>query len=639
MPGMNSGLNLNDPAVVEAFKTLLLHQGIIALLVFASLGMAWVSARAWLGVPAEAAPAGQPAEAAGRKVLRIGFGVLWLVDGILQAQPGMAIGLPSKVIEPTAASSPAWVQNVVNWGGTSWSFHPMQAGAAAVWIQVGIGIWMLTAVRGLPSRLSGLAGVGWGLIVWVFGESFGGIFAPGLTWLFGAPGAAAAYVVAGALIALPERAWRVERVGRLTLAGLGVFLAGMAVLQAWPGRGFWQGALHGQQGTLAAMTSDMATTPQPHFLSGWVAAFTAFEQAHGFAVNLFTVIALAITGIVFLTGRATLIRPALIGFAVLCVADWVLIEDIGVFGGLGTDPNSMIPFALLATAGYLALTPVAVQQTAEAPAAAEAAEPATTDEENAAVPGMRWRAAPRLLLPRPGSMRLSSIRPETLRQAVATASLRSVVSVGALGVIILGAAPMLAAQANPVADPILAQAINGASAPVDYPAPHFRLTDQNGRSVTLASLRGKVVLLTFLDDTCTSDCPLIAQEFRLAGQLLGPDAAQVELVAINYNPLYTDLSYIRTFDRQEGLAKVPNWRFLTGNRGQLEQVWQRFGVPPAQVLPAGSMIGHGDYAFVIDQNGRVRNELGFDTGPATQATKSSFAAELTDAARQLLERP
>ena len=345
MPGMNSGLNLNAPPVVEAFKTLLLHQGIIALLIFASLGLAWVSARAWIGVPAapaeSAGPA--PAEASGRKVLRIGFGVLWLVDGILQAQPGMAIGLPSKVIEPTAASSPAWVQHVVNWAGTSWSYHPLQAGAAAVWIQVGIGIWMLTAARGLPSRLGGLAGAAWGLIVWMLGESFGGIFAPGLTWLFGAPGAAALYVVAGVLIALPERAWRAERLGRIILVGLGSFLAGMAVLQAWPGRAFWQGAANGKQGTLAGMTSDMATTPQPHLLSAWVAAFTAFDQAHGFAVNLFAVIALAVTGALFLTAQQAVIRPALIGFAVLCLADWILIEDIGVFGGLGTGPEQHDP--------------------------------------------------------------------------------------------------------------------------------------------------------------------------------------------------------------------------------------------------------------------------------------------------------
>ncbi len=492
---MNSGLNLNAPAVVEAFKTLLLHQGIIALLIFASLGLAWVSARAWLGVPAE--PAGPAtAEAQGRRVLRTGFGALWLFDGILQAQPGMAIGLPSQVIQPTAASSPAWVQHVVNWAGTSWSFHPMQAGAAAVWIQVGIGIWMLAAAHGLPSRLGGLAGAAWGLVVWVFGESFGGIFAPGLTWLFGAPGAAALYVVAGILIALPAQAWHSRRLGRLTLASLGVFLAGMAVLQAWPGRGFWQGTAQRKQGTLAAMTSNMAATPQPHVLSDWVGAFTAFDQAHGFAVNLLAVIALAVTGAVFLTGRPTLIRPALIGFAVLCLADWVLIEDIGVFGGLGTDPNSMIPFVLLAAAGYLALAHVPAQEAEEA--------------EEVAVPSTRWRA--RLGL-------------GPLRQSIATASFRSVASVGALGVIILGAAPMAAAQANPVADPILAQAINGTSALVDQPAAPFSLTDQHGRNVTLASLRGKVVLLTFLDDTCTTDCPLIAQEFRRAGQLLGADAA------------------------------------------------------------------------------------------------------------------
>jgi cytochrome oxidase Cu insertion factor (SCO1/SenC/PrrC family) len=392
----------------------------------------------------------------------------------------------------------------------------------------------------------------------------------------------------------------------------------MAVLQAWPGRGFWQGTGHGQRGTLAAMTADMATTPQPHFLSAWVTAFTAFDEAHGFAVNLFTVIALAIIGVIFLTGRPTLIRPALIGFAVLCLADWVLIEDIGVFGGLGTDPNSMIPFVLLAAAGYLGLTRVPAEKAVEAEATEAAAEAETTRAR------ARWR---------------DRLRPALIRQSVANASLQSVASAGALGVILLGAAPMAAAQANPVADPILAQAINGASAPVNHPAPPFSLTDQNGRNVTLASLRGKVVLLTFLDDTCTSDCPLMAQEFRLAGQLLGADAARVELVAINYNPIYTQLSYIQAFDRQERLTGVRNWRFLTAPRSQLQQVWQRYGVPPAEVLPAGSMIGHGNYAFVIDQNGHLRQELGFDTGPGTQATKSSLAAELADAARQLLEHP
>ena len=88
-------------------------------------------------------------------MLRIGFGLLWLLDGLLQAQPGMAAGLPSQVIEPAAAGSPLWVQHLINWAGTAWSYHPIQAGAAAVWIQVGIGLWLLAAPRGISAGWPG----------------------------------------------------------------------------------------------------------------------------------------------------------------------------------------------------------------------------------------------------------------------------------------------------------------------------------------------------------------------------------------------------------------------------------------------------------------------------------------------------
>jgi hypothetical protein len=250
---MNSGLSPADPTLVAAFRSALLHQGAIALLIIVFLGLAWATARAWRR-PGPAAPAQAGAfQARGRGLLRVGFGLLWILDGILQAQPKMAAGLAAQVIQPTAAASPSWVQHVVNWGGTSWSYHPIQAGAASVWIQVGIGVWLLVAAHGPWSRLAGLASVAWGLVVWVFGESFGGIFAPGLSWLTGAPGAVLIYVAAGALIALPEDAWRNGRLGRALLGGIGLFFIAMAVLQAWPGRGFWKGTIGGQPGTLAGM--------------------------------------------------------------------------------------------------------------------------------------------------------------------------------------------------------------------------------------------------------------------------------------------------------------------------------------------------------------------------------------------------
>jgi cytochrome oxidase Cu insertion factor (SCO1/SenC/PrrC family) len=620
MPGMNSGLNVTNPTLVAAFRAALLHQGFIALVILIVLALAWVSAREWLGPGAGSAPPAA-AEAAARRLLRTGFGILWIFDGILQAQPAMAAGLPSNVIEPTAAASPGWVQHMVNWAGTTWSYHPVQAAAAAVWIQVGIGAWLLAAPRGRTSRLAGLASAGWGLVVWVFGESFGGIFAPGLTWLFGAPGAAIFYCAAGALVALPERYWQSPQLGRRILTVMGLFFAGMAVLQAWPGRGFWQGS---RPGTLTGMIRSMAAVPQPAIFARWVSGFGNFTAAHGFAVNLAAVVALAAIGAGLLSGQRRLLRPSIVILAVLSLADWVLIEDFGFFGGLGTDPNSMIPIVLLAVAGYLALTRVPAAATVATPVAAAGTGTAAAPPE-AGLPAARplWR-----------DLR----HPASLARGLGSVSTRAVVAAWAVAVIIVGAAPAALAQANPNADPIIARAIDGSSAPLDFTAPQFRLTDQNGRQVSLASLRGKVVLLTFLDPVCTSDCPLIAQEFRAADQALGAKARNVQMVAIVANPVYRAVSYTRAFDSQERLTSLPNWLFLTGSLAQLRQAWRNYAVV-AEVVPSGGMIAHNDTAYVIDASGRTRAELDFDPGPGTTSSESSFAAELSGAAVQVMRSP
>jgi cytochrome oxidase Cu insertion factor (SCO1/SenC/PrrC family) len=677
VPGMNSGLSPADPTLVAAFRSALLHQGGIALLIVAFCWLVWATARTWrLTAPTvKVAGTGEAAgtavvagadgdtkaggtgaartgaartgaartgaartgaartgaarigtlrlgglrlgaqEPRGRWLLRIGFGVIWVLDGILQAQPKMAGGLASQVIEPAASASPGWVQHVVNWGGTIWSYHPIQAAAASVWIQVGIGGWLLVAARGRWSRLAGLASVGWGLTVWVFGESFGGIFAPGLSWLNGAPGAALIYVVAGALIALPEDAWRSPRLGRLLLGGLGVFFIGMAALQAWPGRGFWQGTLHGQPGALAGMVQSMASTPQPHFLAALLSAFGSFAASNGLAVNLFVVLALAAVGAIFLTGNPRLVRYAMWFCVVFFLAVWVLVQDFGFLGGLGTDPNSMIPFLLLIAAGYLALTP--------------APQVALATEKAAEVSGIGEASGAGGVSGRRG------LTPRAVGRTVAAASAQSVAAVTALAVVVLGVAPMASAAVNRTADPILALAIEGGSTQMDTPASGFRLTDQNGQTVTLASLRGKVVLMTFLDPVCTTDCPIIGLEFKETGVLLGSQDKNVVLVAIVANPTYRSVAFTRAFDREDGLGAVPNWLYLTGSLSQLSQVWQDYGVS-VQNLPAGAMSAHNDLAIVIDKNGNIREEVGADPGPGTTSTQSSFSVLLSGYARQAL---
>ena len=90
-----------------------------------------------------------------------------------------------------------------------------------------------------------------------------------------------------------------------------------------------------------AMVQDMAGTPQPHVLSSWVGAFGRFAAAHGWAVNLFVVVALAAIGRRCSSRRGPrLVLPAAIAGTVLCLADWVLVQDLGFMGGVGTDPTA-----------------------------------------------------------------------------------------------------------------------------------------------------------------------------------------------------------------------------------------------------------------------------------------------------------
>ena len=200
-------------------------------------------------------------------------------------------------------------------------------------------------------------------------------------------------------------------------------------------------------------------------------------------------------------------------------------------------------------------------------------------------------------------------------------------ALGAVVVVLLGAAPMAAASTNPTADPIVSQAIDGTPQFTDYPVPDLHLVDDRGRAIQLSAFKGKTVAITFLDPVCTTDCPLIAQEFLAADRALGPAAKNMAFVAVVANPVYHSVAAVQAFNRAEGLSAVANWSFLTGSLSQLQRAWSDFGIAVA-IEPAGSMIAHSETTYVIDRSGHVRVVLDSDPGPATTTTRSSFTGVL-----------
>jgi protein SCO1 len=136
------------------------------------------------------------------------------------------------------------------------------------------------------------------------------------------------------------------------------------------------------------------------------------------------------------------------------------------------------------------------------------------------------------------------------------------------------------------------------------PAPDLTLTDGvTGAPLTLSSLRGNAVALTFLYTQCPDTCPLVAERFRITQRELGADADHVRFIAVSVDPTNDTPAAVQQFTRAHSLER--NWHYLVGTRAQLEPVWKSYfvGVEPSM---SGPLVGHTDAIFLIDPRGRAR---------------------------------
>lgn len=140
-----------------------------------------------------------------------------------------------------------------------------------------------------------------------------------------------------------------------------------------------------------------------------------------------------------------------------------------------------------------------------------------------------------------------------------------------------------------------------AATQVDRMAPPFTLTDQFGRKVSLRELRGKVILLAFIDSQCTGICPMTTASLVGAVDRLGAAARHVQLVAVNANPIATSVQDVRAYSVAHGV--LHRWLFLTGSPAALRAVWKDYGIV---AVPNSTSVEHTAAVYLIDEHGRER---------------------------------
>jgi cytochrome oxidase Cu insertion factor (SCO1/SenC/PrrC family) len=172
-------------------------------------------------------------------------------------------------------------------------------------------------------------------------------------------------------------------------------------------------------------------------------------------------------------------------------------------------------------------------------------------------------------------------------------------------------------------------------------APSIDFRDQTGTVWSLRDHTGKVIVVTFANIGCNDICPVLTEELRQAGALLGAKAADVEFLIVNTDPSNTSVVSTPAALTANGLEHDHSVHFLTGSLRQLNTVWINYGVT-VTVGNSPQQMTHNNVLYFVDPQGQLRsraipfaNENGRGVYGLPQADVARFAQGIAVTAASL----
>jgi protein SCO1/2 len=131
------------------------------------------------------------------------------------------------------------------------------------------------------------------------------------------------------------------------------------------------------------------------------------------------------------------------------------------------------------------------------------------------------------------------------------------------------------------------------------PAPDFALVDQHGARITLASVRGRPVIVTFVFAHCQTMCPLIVDTLKRAA----PGAGASEVMLVTLDPWRDTPGTLPAIARQWDLPR--NFHVLSSRSvGDVLGAAAAYGVPFERNEKTGDIV-HPGLVFMVDAGGRL----------------------------------
>jgi protein SCO1/2 len=154
------------------------------------------------------------------------------------------------------------------------------------------------------------------------------------------------------------------------------------------------------------------------------------------------------------------------------------------------------------------------------------------------------------------------------------------------------------------------------SAPPAKPLPvygavtNFSLSDQDGRMVSEADLRGQICVVDLIFTRCPGPCPIVSATMaKLQAEL--PGNPRVRLVSLTSDPEYDTPAVLKKYGERFG-ARAGVWTLLTGPKEMLrhlamEELKLSMVDKPAEERETPvDLVIHSTRLVLLDRQGRIR---------------------------------
>jgi cytochrome oxidase Cu insertion factor (SCO1/SenC/PrrC family) len=140
----------------------------------------------------------------------------------------------------------------------------------------------------------------------------------------------------------------------------------------------------------------------------------------------------------------------------------------------------------------------------------------------------------------------------------------------------------------------------GSEPPGRHELPRFSLRNYDGRRLDSDDLRGRIVVLTFLDSQCTETCPILASQIgQTIGRLTPAERDEVIALAISTDPGEDTPASVRAFlGKQRALGKL---LYLSGPEPEMRTLWKGFQILSS--LESGQDTLHSAPVRIYDRDG------------------------------------